>query len=131
MQQLTNKIIVGGVNLLEKAQNQEFLLEVAASQLEQSVQLQKQLEETLQQREAERIDFEERYSTLQEEVAGKTKKLKKLAPLINAAKTELADLQQEHQREMEVILDTVRGLTREMQLAELIINTYIPKEYQV
>lgn len=48
-----------------------------------------------------------------------------------STKVELADLHQEHQREMEGILDTVRGLTREIQLAELIINSYIPKEYQV
>lgn len=51
LQQLQDKIIVGGVNLLEKAQNQEFLLEVAASELEQSMKTQQQLQETLQQKE--------------------------------------------------------------------------------
>lgn len=129
--QLQDKIIVGGVNLLERAQNQEFLLEMAAAELEQSIKAQEQLEQTLQQREAQRIDFEERYSSLQEEAVGKTKKLKKLTTMIVSVKTELADLQQEHQREMEGILDTVRGLTREIQLADLIIGSYVPHEYQL
>lgn len=131
LMQLQDKIIVGGENLLEKAQNQEFLLEMASAELEQSIKAEEQLEQTLQQKEAQRIDFEERYSSLQEEAVGKTKKLKKLTTMIMSAKTELADLHQEHQREMEGILDTVRGLTREIQLAELIISSYVPKEYQV
>lgn len=60
LEQLQDKIIVGGVNLLEKAQNQEFLLEMASAELEQSIKAEEQLEQTLQQKEAERIDIEER-----------------------------------------------------------------------
>lgn len=130
LSQLQDKIIVGGVNLLEKAQDQEFLLEVAAAELAQSIRAGEQLQQTLQLREQERIDIEERYSSLQDEAVGKTKKLKRLTAMIMQAKGELADLQQEQQRDMEGLLDTVRGLTRELQLAELIIGSYVPHEYQ-
>lgn len=44
---------------------------------------------------------------------------------------ELADQQREQQREMEGILDGVRALRREIQLADLVLDSYIPKEYQV
>ena len=37
---------------------------------------------------------------------------------------------QEHQREMEGLLDNVRQLSREVRLQMLIINSYIPPEYQ-
>lgn len=131
LQQIQDKILVGGENLLEKAQHQEFLLKVAQSKIDDSIKRQEELKQYLKQCEEERILMEERYSSTQEEVASKTKKLKKLGTLISAAKTELVDLQQEQQREMEVVLDTVRGLTRELQLAELIINAYIPVQYQV
>ncbi|CAH2100548.1 unnamed protein product [Euphydryas editha] len=80
--------------------------------------------------EAERLDLEERYSSLQEESAAKTRKLKRAVQLLNSAKAELADQQREQQREMEGILDGVRALRRELQLADLVLDAYIPKEYQ-
>nr|CAD7398978.1 unnamed protein product [Timema cristinae] len=79
---------------------------------------------------AELVDIEERYSSLQEEAIGKTKKLKKVFGLLMSAKAELADLQHEHQREMEGLLDSVRSLTRELKLQEMIIDSFIPLHYQ-
>lgn len=75
--------------------------------------------------------MEERYSTLQEEAAGKTRKLKKVWTLLMGAKAEMADLQQEHQREAEGLLENVRQLSRELRLNMLLIDAYIPPEYQV
>lgn len=80
---------------------------------------------------AERIDLEERYTSLQEEAAGKTRKLKKVWTLLMAAKSELGDMQVEHQREMEALLESVRHLSREHKLHQLIIDSFIPLEYQV
>lgn len=76
------------------------------------------------------IDIEERYSTLQEEAAGKTKKLKKVFGMLMSAKAELSDLQYEQQREMEGLLDSIRSLTRELKLQETIIDAFIPHQYQ-
>nr|CAD7459265.1 unnamed protein product [Timema tahoe] len=142
---LEKKILVGGENLLEKAQLQEQLLEASARELEQRKKREEQLRQELQEKEvmdlvmeffplyvfyAELIDIEERYSSLQEEAIGKTKKLKKVFGLLMSAKAELADLQHEHQREMEGLLDSVRSLTRELKLQEMIIDSFIPLHYQ-
>ena len=75
--------------------------------------------------------MEERYSSLQEEASGKTRKLKKVWTLLLAAKSELGDMQVEHQREMEALLESVRLLSREHKLNQLIIDSFIPPEYQV
>lgn len=80
---------------------------------------------------AERIDIEEKYSSLQEEAAGKTKKLKKIGQMVAAAKAECSDLNQEHQREKDGLWEGVRALNKEIQLHQIIINSYIPIEYQV
>lgn len=80
---------------------------------------------------AERVDIEERYSSLQEEAAGKTKKLKKVWTMLLSARAELSDLQQENQREMEGLLDNIRQLSRESRLQSIIIDSYIPGEFQV
>ncbi|KDR15685.1 kinesin-like protein KIF3A [Zootermopsis nevadensis] len=127
---LEKKILVGGENLLEKVEVQEQLLEASARELEQRRCKEEQLRQALQQKEAELIDIEERYSTLQEEAAGKTKKLKKVFGMLMSAKAELSDLQYEQQREMEGLLDSIRSLTRELKLQETIIDAFIPHQYQ-
>ncbi|KAK7072046.1 Kinesin-like protein kif3a, partial [Halocaridina rubra] len=130
LQGLERKILVGGENLLEKAEEQERLLEESARELEERRKHEEQLRHAITQKEAERIDMEERYTTLQEEAAGKTRKLKKVWTLLMAAKSELGDMQAEHQREMESLLESVRHLSREHKLHQLIIDSFIPLEYQ-
>lgn len=130
MLNLQNKILIGGENLLEKAEAQQQLLAASAAELEMRKQREEQLSKAIKEKEAERIDIEEKYSSLQEEAAGKTKKLIKIHSMLLSVKAELSDLQQEHQREMEGLLDGVRGIGRELQLQELILNNYIPMEYQ-
>ncbi|XP_045612288.1 kinesin-like protein KIF3A isoform X1 [Procambarus clarkii] len=130
LQGLERKILVGGENLLEKAEEQERLLEESAKELEERRKHEEQLRHAITQKEAERIDLEERYTSLQEEAAGKTRKLKKVWTLLMAAKSELGDMQAEHQREMESLLESVRHLSREHKLHQLIIDSFIPLEYQ-
>ncbi|CAG5093987.1 Similar to KRP85: Kinesin-II 85 kDa subunit (Strongylocentrotus purpuratus), partial [Cotesia congregata] len=130
MQNLQNKILVGGENLLEKAEVQEQLLAASAIELDQRKKREEQLKKAIEEKEAERIDIEEKYSSLQEEAAGKTKKLAKVYTMLMSARAELLDLQEEHQREMEGLLEGVRGIGRELQLQELILNNYIPVQYQ-
>ena len=44
---------------------------------------------------------------------------------------QITDIQQEHQREMEGLLENVRQLSRELRQHMLIIDQFIPPEYQV
>uniref|UniRef100_A0A1A9W7E9 Kinesin-like protein n=1 Tax=Glossina brevipalpis TaxID=37001 RepID=A0A1A9W7E9_9MUSC len=127
---LEGKILVGGENLLEKAQTQQKLLEQSLEELEERERAEQALRETLQQKETERIDIEERYSSLQEANTGITKKIHRVMQMLMGAKAELADQQQEHQREKEAIYENIRSLSRELALCELVLNSYIPKEYQ-
>ncbi|CAB1324985.1 unnamed protein product [Coregonus sp. 'balchen'] len=82
---LEKKVIVGGVDLLAKAEEQEKLLQ--ESNNERSVW-------TLRR------------------------------------STPMADLQQEHHREIEGLLENIRHLSRELRLQMLIIDNFIPQEYQ-
>ncbi|CAI9727654.1 KIF3A isoform X1 [Octopus vulgaris] len=127
---IEKKIIVGGENLLEKAEEQERLLEESACELEERKKREEELRKALEEKEQERLDIEEKYSTLQEEVIGKTKKLKKCWSMYTQAKIEIADVQKDHQREMEGLLENVRQLSRELKLQMLIIDNFIPMEFQ-
>ncbi|XP_054540013.1 kinesin-like protein KIF3A isoform X3 [Pan troglodytes] len=127
---LEKKVIVGGVDLLAKAEEQEKLLEESNMELEERRKRAEQLRRELEEKEQERLDIEEKYTSLQEEAQGKTKKLKKVWTMLMAAKSEMADLQQEHQREIEGLLENIRQLSRELRLQMLIIDNFIPRDYQ-
>uniref|UniRef100_A0AAY4ED55 Kinesin-like protein n=1 Tax=Denticeps clupeoides TaxID=299321 RepID=A0AAY4ED55_9TELE len=127
---LEKKVIVGGVDLLAKAEEQEKLLEESNKELEERRKRAEQLRKELEEKEQERLDIEEKYTSLQEEAQGKTKKLKKVWTMLMAAKSEMADLQQEHHREIEGLLENIRHLSRELRLQMLIIDNFIPQEYQ-
>nr|CAH7761503.1 unnamed protein product [Callosobruchus chinensis] len=126
---IQKKILVGGENLLEKAQQQVFFLESSAAELESLDKNHQQLEEQLNKKAAEKIDVEEQYSSLQEEDTGLTKKIKKVQAFIKDAKEEHSDKEREYQRDLEALFDNNRLLVRETQLANLIIDSYIPQEY--
>nr|XP_023013785.1 kinesin-like protein KIF3A [Leptinotarsa decemlineata] len=126
---IQKKILVGGENLLEKAQQQVFCLESSAAELESLDKSHQQLEEQLNKKAAEKIDVEEQYSSLQEEDAGLTKKLKKIQAFIKEAKEEHADKEREYQRDLEALFDNNRLLIRETQLSNLLLDNYIPQEY--
>ena len=80
-----------GENLLEKAEEQERLLDESARQLEETITREASLRKALKEKEAERLDVEEKYSSLQEEAAGKTRKLKKVWTMLTAAKGNITD----------------------------------------
>ncbi|KAK9498601.1 hypothetical protein O3M35_003196 [Rhynocoris fuscipes] len=130
LESLERKILVGGENLLEKAEEQEKLLEFSAKELEERVRREAELRSQLEEREAERIDIEERYSSLQEEAVALGKKIRRISALLNSAKDELKDLRQENQREMEGLLDNVRALTKELALQETIEKMFIPDSFR-
>ena len=65
---------------------------------------------------------------MQDEVDAKTKKLKKLWSKFQSAKSEIKDLTEEFQEEREGMLETIRDLTRQVKLKELVIGNFIPPE---
>lgn len=100
------------------------------------------MQRRLESRQAERLDMEEKYNTLQEEVQGKTRKLKKVLfiliiilfffkiwSLYMQAKAELKDMETENQREIEALLDNVRQLQKELMFSVALIDSYIPEDY--
>lgn len=98
-------------------------------ELELARQNERNLNERLATGEAERLDIEEKYNSLQDEVAGRTRRLKKVWVQYVQAKADLADTNAEHQREMEAMLESIRQLQKELALAAAITTAYIPDAY--
>ena len=49
--------------------------------------------------------------------------------MLMATKSEVQDMQQEHQREMEALLESVRQISSEVKKLSLICDYFIPQEY--
>ena len=128
LQTMEAKLIIGG-EMVSKASKQEAALRKAEQDLiakrEQELSLSRQMTE----QEEANLALEEKYSSLAEEVQSKTKKLKKIWTKFQQAKTEIRDLQGEFQGERDDMLETIRHLTKQMKLKELIISNFIPPEY--
>lgn len=116
--------------MLEQAEEQEKMLEESARELKKRKKKEAKLREQLEQKEAERLDIEERYASLQEEAVGKTKKLKEVWKQFQQTKEEIAEMRADFQQENEEILETIRELSREVKLQTLIMDSYIPPDYQ-
>ncbi len=69
---------MGGENLIEKAELQEKLIAESEAELQLRRNKEKELQKTLEQRQAEILKIEDSYGTLQEEVNALNKKLKKV-----------------------------------------------------
>ena len=75
--------------------------------------------------------MEERYSSLQDAAAGKTRNMKQVYRMYMTSKGELGDIQSEQQRETEELLESIRLLSRETRLHQLLIDSFVPHDYQV
>ena len=76
------------------------------------------MQKRMEEEEEARLGLEEKYSSLQEEVEGKGRKLKKLWTKYKAAQSEIRDVQAEFSREKEDILETVRELSAALRLRD-------------
>ncbi|KAL7748910.1 hypothetical protein RI367_005824 [Sorochytrium milnesiophthora] len=128
IKQMESKLLVGGVNILDKEAQQREELAMRTAELEEKRLQQVHLQQQLMQEDEQALQMEEEYTSLQEEVSAKTGKIKKLWNVLLSHKQEIADLTAEFQREREDLLDTVRDLSRELKLRMKIVERYVPDE---
>jgi kinesin family protein 3/17 len=93
---MEEKLIQGG-EAISKMSQQEIQLRKAQQEVLERQQEQQRLARELADKEEANLQLEEHFSSLQEEVDAKTRKLKKLLTKYQAAVQESKDLQQEFQ----------------------------------
>lgn len=79
----------------------------------------------------ETLELRETFTSLQQEVEAKTKKLKKYLKLyakLQCIKVEIHDMHEEHVRSRQELEQTQNELTRELKFKYLIIENFIPPE---
>ncbi|CAG9772397.1 unnamed protein product [Ceutorhynchus assimilis] len=126
---LQSKILIGGENLLEKAQLQNELLHYRASKINVLDTSQKQLEETLEAKIQEKSKFERQSMSLLEQDALLDIQIEEAERKICEANEKLFKNETKYQKEISELLLKNKRLAKEQGEADFIINKTIPKAY--
>ncbi|NWR82831.1 KIF3B protein, partial [Furnarius figulus] len=125
---MESKLLVGGKNIVDHTNEQQKILEQKRQEIAEQKRREREIQQQMESRDEETLELKETYSSLQQEVDIKTKKLKKLFSKLQAVKAEIHDLQEEHIKERQELEQTQNELTRELKLKHLIIENFIPLE---
>src|SRR6218665_2059651 len=123
---LENKMLIGGENLMEKAEAQERAILESERELQQHRANERQLRAELEQRNEEILQMEDSYASLQEEVAALNRKLRKAYGFLKESRAELEDMSVEHERLRAELLDSIRTAEKEIKLTNGLIRFYVP-----
>ncbi|XP_066558374.1 kinesin-like protein KIF3B isoform X1 [Amia ocellicauda] len=125
---MESKLLVGGKNIVDHTNEQQKILEQKRHEIAEQKRREREMQQQMECRDEETLELKETYSSLQQEVDIKTKKLKKLFAKLQAVKAEIHDLQEDHIKERQELEQTQNELTRELKLKHLIIENFIPLE---
>jgi len=128
IKQLEQSVLVGGVNLIDKAKQQEEEIRAHESRMRRQQEEQKLLDQQKKEQEELIILAEKKYGSLKEELSEKSQKIAKLKPLIRQLESSIEDIQQQFEREKEEQSQHIRSLSKELLLMQLIVDTFIPPE---
>ncbi|KAL1522454.1 hypothetical protein AB1Y20_017442 [Prymnesium parvum] len=126
--EIEGKIMHGGEHVRDRVTRQEQLIKARELELIAQRERETKLAQERIRLEEERLAQEDHYRSLEEEAETKTRKLKQLYAKFRAAKSEVSDLQAEQQQEKEDLLHTVRELTRQLHLQNMVIDAFVPAE---
>lgn len=126
---LKAKIMVGGENLLEKAEVHERLLESSRQELLERKAREALLKKQLEAKQAAIDRISESRDTLDGESAYLEGKLERAQQLYRQAQEELKDLSSEHQDLKESLLQSIRATSKEIKYADCIIEAFIPSKF--
>eukprot|EP01006_Ploeotia_vitrea_P037465 TRINITY_DN66130_c1_g8_i1.p1 TRINITY_DN66130_c1_g8~~TRINITY_DN66130_c1_g8_i1.p1 ORF type:complete len:769 (-),score=454.54 TRINITY_DN66130_c1_g8_i1:1118-3304(-) len=123
-----DSLLKGGV-AMDQAMKQKAELERTEAELRQRREEEEKLKQQLAQAEEDELLMDRQYKSREEELVKKTKKLKKLWQKCQDNKADIEDLEDEWALEKEELVDTIRGLDRELKLKQMILESFIPAHY--
>ncbi|XP_012691043.1 kinesin-like protein KIF3C isoform X2 [Clupea harengus] len=125
---LESKLLVGGKNIIDHTNEQQKMLELKRQEITEQTRTEREMQQQMLAQDEETLELRETFSSLQQEVELKTKKLKKLYAKLQAVKAEIQDVNDEHVSTRQELEQTQNELTRDLKFKYLIIENFIPPE---
>jgi hypothetical protein len=130
LQEMQARVVRGQTHekLDQKNREQQEMIKKQNEELEKRKAEEALMKQQLQEREENRMELEQQYVSIQEEVDIKTKKLNKLWKLYQNSKNEIKDLQDEMIQEREDLMFGLRESERDRKLYKKIVEMFVPPE---
>ncbi|KAM9394099.1 kinesin-like protein KIF3B [Pholidichthys leucotaenia] len=128
VKEMESKLLVGGKNIVDHTNEQQKMLELKRQEIAEQKRREREMQQQMESRDEDTLELKETYSSLQQEVDVKSKKLKKLFAKLQAMKAEIQDSQETHIKERQELEQTQNELIRDVKLKHLIIENFIPPE---
>lgn len=112
----------------DKAVKQAEELRKAQIEMERKRREKELLDQQLANQEEEKIMIQDKFSSLNEEIEVKTKRLERLVKKYKESKVNLETLQHEVALDKADFVDTIKELNKELKLKQLIIDHFIPQD---
>ncbi|KAI3364111.1 hypothetical protein L3Q82_010938 [Scortum barcoo] len=125
---MESKLLVGGKNIIDHTNEQQKMLEMKRNEIAEQSRKEREMQQQMLAQDEETLELRETFTSLQQEVEAKTKKLKKLYAKLQCIKAEIQDVNDEHVRSRQELEQTQNELTRELKFKYLIIENFIPPE---
>ncbi|XP_041814423.1 kinesin-like protein KIF3C isoform X1 [Chelmon rostratus] len=128
---MESKLLVGGKNIIDHTNEQQKMLEMKRQEIADQSRSEREIQQQMLAQDEETLELRETFTSLQQEVEAKTKKLKKYLKLyakLQCIKAEIQDVNDEHVRSRQELEQTQNELTRELKFKYLIIENFIPPE---
>nr|XP_020463655.1 kinesin-like protein KIF3B [Monopterus albus] len=125
---MESKLLVGGKTIIDHTNEQQKMLELKRQEIAEQIRRERELQQQMMLQDEETLEMKETFSSLQQEVELKTKKLKRLYTKLQLVKGEIDDVIDEHIITRQELEQTQNELTRELKYKYLLIENFIPPE---
>ncbi|KAH7638358.1 kinesin-like protein kif3c-like protein [Dermatophagoides farinae] len=126
---MESKMLVGGKDIVDHTNDQQRQLEQRMAQLREQRQRERQMLRQLEAHEEATQEVRETFSSLQQEVEMKRKKLRKVVKEFQSVNSEIRDLHESHSEDRRELERISSDLIRDLKLRYLMIDNFIP-EYE-
>ncbi|XP_077147963.1 kinesin-like protein KIF3C isoform X1 [Ranitomeya variabilis] len=127
-QAMESKLLIGGKTIIDHTNEQQKMLEIKRQEIAEQKRREREIQQQVLLRDEEAVELRGTYTSLQQEVEMKTKKLKKLYAKLQAVKGEIQDQHDEYVRVRQDLEQAQNEQTRELKYKYLIIENFIPPE---
>lgn len=128
LQELEGELIRGGKNILDTYTERQIELDKKMAEIAERKKREIEMQQQLELQEESTMEIRETFTSLQQEVDSKTRKLKKCYAKCISLKQEIQDTKDEHNRDLRELEMTQNELIKELKRLLLIIDNFVPQE---
>ncbi|XP_041828372.1 kinesin-like protein KIF3B isoform X2 [Melanotaenia boesemani] len=125
---MESKLLIGGKTIIDHTNEQQKRLELKRQEIAEQIRREREIQQQMMLQEEETLEMKETFSSLQQEIEHKTKKLKRLYSKLQQLKGEMSDIIDEHVTTRQELEEAQNELMRELKYKYLLIENFIPPE---